>query len=492
MGNINKKNVLYTNENSIDNNKLFNKKESIKRHYQNLNKKCEQLFYKKINKIMSKKGQMTTQNKSKQKFTNYSVNNSFANFHKKFGNKFYNFKINDKTFTTKGNNLSNLKDSSMNNSKSNKKHLNIECGYTYTNKNKYNISGDKYLKKKKAYISSLPCSTRKSINTNINTSTKKEKEVISISNKRTYVGVNSSLVSKYKNKIKPYIRASLYKNKQSNNAYKKISKKKGYTKRIIDNTNYNISIPNTGRRGENEPSSDKNSSNYKINSDLNSFDVEINKDSIKTNLKINTLRKERDRKKEKISIKNENKFKSIKVNKNNYLDKGSKSTITSINQNSNNSKNLNTNYNSNKSNNIINTKKSAKNKARLQSCKFTNEQIYQLEKKIISDNNNSNNNIKYIKKLSDKGNKKNSIWKNNQSSSTKERKNITYFSNYMKNNNLYNKNNVEHNHKHYYTNSNTSTYANNSAIIRNVNTNLNNADSKNLNTSNKKKAKLII
>ena len=271
---------------------------------------------------MSKKGQMITQNKSKQKITNYSVNNSFANFHKKFGNKFYNFKINNKTFTTKGNNLSNLKESSMNTSKSNNKNLIIECGYSYTNKNKYNISGDKYLKKKKAYISSLPCSTRKSMNSKINTSIKKEKDIVTISNKRTHVGVNSSLVSKYKNKIKPYIRASLYKNNQNNNIYKKISKKKAYTKRIIDNTSYNIALPNTSRKGEYDPSSDKTSSNYKINSDLNSFDIEINRDTIKTNTKINTLRKERDRNKEKISIKNKNKFKSIKVNKNNYLEKG--------------------------------------------------------------------------------------------------------------------------------------------------------------------------
>ena len=36
---------------------------------------------------MNKKGQMTTQNKSKGKIANYSVNNSYANFKKKFGTK---------------------------------------------------------------------------------------------------------------------------------------------------------------------------------------------------------------------------------------------------------------------------------------------------------------------------------------------------------------------------------------------------------------------
>ena len=64
---------------------------------------------------MNKKDQLTIQNKSKHKITNYSVNNSFANFQKKFGNKLYNnININDKTFTTKGNNLSKLKDNNTN------------------------------------------------------------------------------------------------------------------------------------------------------------------------------------------------------------------------------------------------------------------------------------------------------------------------------------------------------------------------------------------
>jgi hypothetical protein len=66
----------------------------------------------------------------------------------------------------------------------------------------------------------------------------------------------------------------------------------------------------------------------------------------------------------------------------------------------------------------------------LQSCKFTNEQIYNLEKKIILENNNT----KYSKKVSEKEYKNILNWKYNQSSSTKERKNITFFSNYM---NLY-------------------------------------------------------
>ena len=444
---------------------------------------------------MNKKGQLTVQNKSKHKITNYSVNNSFANFQKKFGNKLYNnININDKTFTTKGNNLSKLKDNNTNynNKTINNKNLIIDCGYNYINKDKYNISGDKYINKKKAYISSLPCSTRKNITTNMNTSIKKERENINPSSKRSYGGVNSSLVSKYKTKIKSNIRASLYKNNKNN--IEKANKAKVYTKRIIDNSSYNLAMPNTGRRVGNESVLDKTSSNYRINSDLNSFDVDLNKDGNKTHNKINnTLRKEKDKKKEIIDTKNENKFKSIKVNKNNCLEKGSKNTLNTV-QNSNNSKNTNNNYNTNnntnnsKNNNvnkINNAKKSHKNKARLQSCKFTNEQIQNLEKKIIFENNN--NNLKYNTKLSDRGIKKNTNMKYIQSSSTKERKNITFFSNYMKNNNLYNNNNTNLNQKYYNTNSNISSYVNNnSAIIRNNNTNLNNIPSKNSTITNKK------
>ena len=260
---------------------------------------------------MNKKGQMTTQNKSKGKIANYSVNNSYANFKKKFGTKLYNnYNINDKTFT---NNLNRLKENNINDNidilknKSNNKNLIIDCGY-YSNKEKYDISGGNYIKKKKPYISSVPCSTRKSMpnneNTNANTSTKKEKDIISNSSKKKYAGVNSSLVTKYKNKIKPLIRASLYKNKEkNNNISQKVNKTKIYTKRIIDNSTYNLAQPKTTRRVGNESILDKTSSNYKINSDLNSFDISLKKDINRIHSKINTLRKENEKLKEKISKK---------------------------------------------------------------------------------------------------------------------------------------------------------------------------------------------
>jgi hypothetical protein len=253
VGNISKKNMLYTNENSIDNSKMNKEKSSMKKMSNNISKNGENLFIKKFEKIMNKKGQMTTQNKSKKKIMNYSVNNSFINFQKNFGNKYNNLNLNDKTFTTKANNLSKLREYNLSNNNynndmdiyknktNNNKNLMIDCGYYYSNKEKYNVSGDKYINKKKSYIYSLPCSTGKNINTNHSIKKEKEKEVIAtISSKRTYVGVNSSLGSKYKNKIKPYIRSSLYKKKEkNNNIYKKVSKSRINSKRTADNSSTN-------------------------------------------------------------------------------------------------------------------------------------------------------------------------------------------------------------------------------------------------------------
>ena len=390
-----------------------------------------------------------------------------------------------KTFS---NDLSRLKESNTNdntvilNNKSSNKNLKIECSYYCSNKNNYNISGDKYIKKKKHYISSVPCSTRKNIqknmNSNTNTSIKKEKDLIGGgSSKKTYGAVNSSLATKFKNKIKPLLRGSLYKNNENNNLYQKGNKTKVYTKRIIDNSSYNLPIPKTTRRAGNESILDKTASNCKNNSELYSFDFEGKKDNNKKYSKINNIRKENEKLKAKIFSKNEGKFKSIKVNKNNCLDKESKTTLNSINNSSKNNLNLNKKVNS-----TNNTYK--KSKTRLQSCKFSNQQAYELQKRKILENNN----LKNAKKISEKENEKKNNFKFNQSSSTKERKNITFFNNYMKHNNLYttNKSNLNQK-KHYYTKSNISSNVNNnSAVIRNTNTNINNLYSKDTNTSNKK------
>ena len=181
--------MLYTNENSIDNSKINKDKSSMKKMSNNMSKNGENLFIKKFEKIMNKKGQMTTQNKSKKKIMNYSVNNSFINFQKNFGNKYNNLNLNDKTFTTKANNLSKLKEYNLSNNNNinndmdiyknktnNNKNLMIDCGYYYSNKEKYNVSGDKYINKKKSYIYSLPCSTGKNINTNHSNKKEIEKE----------------------------------------------------------------------------------------------------------------------------------------------------------------------------------------------------------------------------------------------------------------------------------------------------------------------------
>ena len=139
MADISKKKILYTNENSIDNNKIKNDKT-----FNRLNKNSHYLFLKKIEKIISKKGQMTTINKSKGKINNYSVNNSFANFQKKFGNKLYNnLNIKDKTFTTKGNVINKLKDYNIN------KNKNTDILKTKTNNKNLFI---KYKEKKAIYI----------------------------------------------------------------------------------------------------------------------------------------------------------------------------------------------------------------------------------------------------------------------------------------------------------------------------------------------------
>ncbi len=486
-GDISKKNVLYTNENSIDNSKMSNKNTSRKKYANSINKYRDNVFFKRIEKIMNKKSQMTTKTKTKKKFINYSVNNSFINFKKQLGNKLYKkFNLNNKSLSTKAGNLSKIKDKNYTN-----RNLMIDCGYSYKTKPKYNISGDKYFYKKKTYISSIPDSNRKNknINKKNNLSIQKEKDINSVSSKKSHGGINTSLVHKHKTKIKTYIRTSLNKNKGNEKLkfYTKSNDTKKNTK--LDNSSYNLALPNTVRRTGNESMLNKTASNYKINHDLKSFDLDMYKDTIKANSKITKLREEIEKMKQKLNMKNDNnnKIKSIKNNKNIYLEKGSKNSLNTVvqktqNNNNKNNKLANTNKKiNNKTKNF--TKKTFKNKTRLQSCKFTNEQISKLQKDIISNNNNNN---KQKKKLSEKKYKINNNNKGLQSTSTKERKNITFFGNYMKNN-LHNKINMN-NKKHYFTNSNISSYINNnnnSVIIRN--TNLNKTNYTNLNNSNKKK-----
>ena len=489
IGDISKRNILYTNESSIDNN--TNKEGNSVRK---LSSNGDHAFYRKIEKMANKKGQMSTQNKSNRKTINYSGNNSYLHFQKNFGNKFNNYNTNEKTFTTKGNNLSKSKENNINSNVdilkikyNHNKNLIIECAYCNSNKDNYNTSGEKYIKNKNGYIYSLPNSSKKMINTTNNTnntsSYKKEKNMVNIApNKRNYEGINTSLLTKYKKKIKPYVRSSLYKNNDKNdNIYKKISKIN--SKRSKDFSSSNFIHPSTIRRGANMSNLEKNFSNYRYNSEIISFDVEANKDKDKTYTKINLVGGVIDNKK-----KDKNFIKSIKVNKNNCYEKDSKTSLNSININgiSNNiahyymNKN-NTNINTNAF--INNSKKIFKTKERLQSCKFSDEQIYELEKEIMQNKEK----IKYKPKFIERAN----------NNSTKERKNIVFFSNYMKNKNVCNNNvnNVNMKHKHYFTNSNiSSNINNNSEIIRktNNNTNTSNVNTKNINSSNKKRKSSLL
>ena len=144
---------------------------------------------------------------------------------------------------------------------------------------------------------------------------------------------------------------------------------------------------------------------------------------------------------------------------------------------------LKTNNNINSNNKITTLKKIDKNKSRLKSCKFTNEQIQKFEKELITESN-----IKF-KKLAEKAYKKSSNFKINQSSSIIDKKNITFFSNYIKDNKIYINSHINSNR--FYTNCNLSSYinSNESEIIRN-NTNINFMKNyNNLLTTNKSKKK---
>ena len=92
---------------------------------------------------------------------------------------------------------------------------------------------------------------------------------------------------------------------------------------------------------------------------------------------------------------------------------------------------LKTNISINSNNKIKTFKKIGKNKVRLQSCKFSNEQIQKFEKELVTENNQK------FRKLAEKAYKKNSNLKINQSSSIIDKKNITFFGNYIKDNKIF-------------------------------------------------------
>ena len=394
-----------------------------------------------------------------------------VNLKQKFGK---NINITDRPLFTKQKKHINLNHNiltNINNSKTKKlrednKKLMIDCKY-FSNKEKYDISGDKWIKKYKNHISSLTSSTWKLNNTS--SCTKKEKKIIIASSKHPYVKINNDFSSKSK--------------KQTN---KKINNNKINNKIIIDDFTGNSIFPNTTQTAQNDSMLNI-EGNQRFNSDFNSFEYKLNQDNILNNSKINNLKKESTKVHGKIFIKkdNLNLLKSIKVNKNNYLDKGNnKNCFNNISSNNEINMKIHSFLKLNSNNKINNLKKSGKNKTRLQSCKFSNEQIQKLEKELITESN-----IRY-RKLVERAYRKIKNLKINQSNSATERKNITFFANYIKNNKIYiNNNNININR--YYTNGNLSSYINNkSEIIRN-NTNTNfNKNYKNILTTNKKRKKV--
>ena len=474
--NVDKKDILHKNDITFDK-KIINKdKTPNKKIKKELRKISEQLFQKKYEKLMSKNGKISNKNKSINTLNNNIGNNSLINLYHKLGNNFSNnLNITDRPLIKKSKNGINLKQQICSKSKkskdlklrSNNKKLMIECRY-FSNNEKYDISGDKYFKKYRAYISSLPSSTRK-----IKTSScsKDNKNIIINSSRQPYTKVNIELTSKYKNQINA---------KSTNN---KINSKK-----FLDSLSGNTAYLSSTQIAQNDSSLGDikaNQVSQRFNSDFNSFDYKINQENNTNYIKINNLKKDSTKENKKIFIKKDNLLKSIKVNKNNYLEKGNNNLSSNNKINIKIHSHVNTNINLNSNNKIKNLKKISKNKGRLQSYKFFNEQIQKLEKELITEGHLN-------KKLTERAYKKNHNLKINQSSSIAEKKNVTFFANYIKNNKMYINGYLNSNRFNTNGNNWSSFINNNSEIIRN-NTNSNfNKNNKNIQTTNKKKKKNLL
>jgi serine/threonine protein kinase len=377
-------------------------------------------LFKKIEKIIHKNGQITVTNKLKSKLIDDSNNKSYIKYQKN---------INDKIFSSKCHNLTQFN--------VNTKNPKID----YTSNNKRDISVDKSDGKQKLNISNIPNSTRYH---NLNISLPKN---INMNKKKMYYGIPNSY-AKMKNKKIPSILSSVPKTKPEIH-YKRliISEVNEY-----DSHSFQISHPHSIKKINNESSIRKNNSknnNNKCISELNSFDAGKSED--KTYAKINILKKEHSRKN---SYTKDLFFNSIKVNKNMKI-----------------YKKLSTDA----SKNIIEFHKLNQHRPRLLSCKFTDEQISKLKKEIIAENNNFQN----FKKISSNIHKF-----RDRPASTKVRKSMQYFENYI------NCKNIKKNEsKEYSTNNNISENEinNNSIMIKNSNSNSNNIDiSKELKSDNNK------
>ena len=474
--NIDKGHILYTNEN-ISEKKNINK--NSKRKIQGELKKIseEEYFLRKFKKIMDNKGKLINKKKTLNTLNNHITNNSLLKLNNKIGSHLYkNLNITDRPVFAKLKKGMNLKKQSIANPKkskalhlkSNTKKLMIECQY-FSNNEKYDINEDKYNKKYKEYISSVPSTYRKINNTN--SSVKNDKKIIK-SSKKPYVKIE--LASKYKYKVN---------NKKTNN--KKI------TKKLTDNFPRSILYPNNTHTAPIESTLEKLSTYQRLNSDFNSFDNNINQDKNSNYIKINNFESEKMKSQEKLFIQQNNLLKSIKVNKNNYLEKGNNNhyfnNITSNNKfNMKIPSYINTNANLASYNKLTSLKKINKNKGRLNSCKFSNEQILKIEKELMKENDLKN------LKLTERAYKYNQNLKINQSSSTTEKKNISFFTNYIKNNKIYINSFVNTNRIN--TNGNDfSSFINNNREVIGNDTKLNfKTNQKNIHSSNKKKKKSLL
>jgi hypothetical protein len=436
-------------------------------HAKNFNRKIDNeikklsdgFFLKKYEKLLLKNHKASNKNKSINSLNTCIANNSLINLHHKVGSHLYqNLLITDRPLYKKLKNKVKLNQNILSNKIKNSntmkmktdinKKLSIESRY-FSNGEKYDISGDNYSKKYKNYLSSLPSSTRKMNNTS--SCTKKDKKVF-ISSKNAYIKLNDAYNSKYQYK-----------------ANQKINKNNTNNKINIDDFSANLIFPNSTQAIHDESISYNLESNRRFSSDLNSFDNKTKEENKSNYSKIIDLKKKNLKAHGKIFIKKDNILKSIKVNKNNYLEKTNKNCFNNILGNDKiNIKihpYLKTNINISSNNKIKTFKRIGKNKGRLQSCKFTNEQIQKFEKELFTESN-----LKF-RKLAERVCKKNSNLKINQSSSIIDKKNVTFFGNYIKDNKININSHINSNR--FYTNSNLSSYINNeSDIIRN-NTNIN-------------------
>ena len=472
--NSDKKDISFTKENILEKGKINPYKSSNKKIGKELKKISEGFVLVKYEKLMNKKGKMGNKNISINTLGNNITNKSLINLHHKLGNKLYNkLNITDGTLFKKlktGINLKKRIRENNNNTKnlklkSNTKKLIIDCGY-FSNNEKYNISGDIYNKKYKAYISSLPNSNRKIINTN--SFTKNHKKVMIKNLKNPHRKINIDFSSKNQNQI------NIKLNKKIN------------SKKLLDNLYENIDYPRINQTSQNDYLLGSITSNQRFSSDFNSIEYRTNPEDNSYFTKINLLKKERTKPNEKIFLRKDNLYKSLKVNTNNFREKGN-IILSSNNKIINKLKSyINTNINISSYTKKKHLKKIDKNKERLQSCKPTNEKRKKFIKEFI------NNGFLKNKKLVEKSYKKNLNLKINQPDGTEEGKNITFFANYITNNKMFINGYTNPNKYNSNNNNWSSLINNNSEIIRNItNTNFN-TNYKNLNTTNEKKKKKFI